>query len=744
MRPGISNETLTLAGVRPIDAAEAKTLCDLAESGLWLPYRNRDGSAVRDGDKDYGRLRLAKPTGDKKYHQTAGTSVHAYLPPMNPAAANTGGDLFIIEGEFKSLSLQEAGFSAVGISGFYGYGKKEGKELVSELATMLEERKPDRILFCGDSDTALNYSFAHAAVRLTKLVHPLPVLLPRIPLNGPGKGADDCRAALNETFAAWWQERIAKAILVKADTEPAPLAVELFESELAAIASLSGAARINAERRLVNLGAALKNNHLLQDRLVTLAVKNLGLSRRGLNKAVAATEKSSQNHVDPKPMDVVYDPARKCYWIPNDRGEMIEITETSLARHLNSAGFINDKDSGQFRLDEELNRIQCQRDVLYAGPLAGHGVGLQEMCGQRILVTRPPRLVQPRAGDCPTIERLLCDLFDDPDHAEFDQVIYALGWLKIGYESVLYSQPRPGQALAIAGPRDCGKSLFQALVTEILGGRSAKPYRYMSGATEFNGDLFGAEHLMIEDEVAFTDIRARRHFGARIKDFTVNTTQSCHGKNRPALSLKPFWRTTITLNDEPENLLILPPIDDSLEDKIILLRAKKATLPSDIGTAEGRLNYWAKLMGELPMFLDLLVNFKIPAELHSGRFGVKHFQHPDLLAALNELSPEVRLLGLIDAMLKETEHVGEWRGTATELERRLSESSVGHESRRLLEWNNAVGTYLGRLARKFPKRVCAQRTNNSRQWTIYPAHWNLEDEPAAVMQNPPVTDPDLI
>jgi len=38
--------------------------------------------------------------------------------------------------------------------------------------------------------------------------------------------------------------------------------------------------------------------------------------------------------------------------------------------------------------------------------------------------------------------------------------------------------------------------------------------------------------------------------------------------------------------------------------------------------------YWAQLMRELPMFLDTLVNFKIPASLLSGRFGVRHFQHP--------------------------------------------------------------------------------------------------------------------
>ena len=356
---------------------------------------------------------------------------------------------------------------------------------------------------------------------------------------------------------------------------------------------------------------------------------------------------------------------------------------------------------------------------------------MQEMCGQRILVTRGPQLGQVAAGDCPAIENLILGLLDDPHH---DQISHLLGWLKVAYEALLNGQLRPGQTLAMAGPRDCGKSLLQHLITEILGGRAAKPYRYMSGATEFNGDLFGAEHLMIEDEVAFTDIRARRHFGARIKDFTVNTVQSCHGKNRPALSLKPFWRVSITLNDEPENLLILPPFDESLEDKVILLKASKATLPEDIGTADGRQRYWAQLMKELPMFLNLLVNYRIVPALQSGRFGVKHFHHPELLASLSEMSPEMRLLGLIDAALEELTHVGQWSGTATELEQMLSGTKVGFEARRLLDWNNAAGTYLGRLAKKVPHRVQAQRTNAMRRWTIIPSRWIMPDAPVSKLE----------
>ena len=56
--------------------------------------------------------------------------------------------------------------------------------------------QPEKIVFVGDSDTSLNYRFSIAAVNLAKLVAPIPVLLPRLPLNGP-KGIDDVREAVS-------------------------------------------------------------------------------------------------------------------------------------------------------------------------------------------------------------------------------------------------------------------------------------------------------------------------------------------------------------------------------------------------------------------------------------------------------------------------------------------------------------------------------------------------------------------
>ena len=308
MRPGISNESLAAAGVAQVSAQEAGAQCGLADAALCIPYRTFDGAAVTDGGKPYGRLRLEKPGEGKKYHQAAGTGVHAYLPPgLNDAAV--GSDLFVIEGEFKSLSLTEAGFAAVGLSGFFGFALKGGEEMVPELAEAIERLKPARILFCGDSDTALNYQFAQAAVRLAAMVAPLPVLLPRLPYDGPGKGADDCRQALGNVFCTWWLDVVANAIPCVSGVDPAELAAALFEREEKAIAGLSGSTAVAAQRRLVKLAAAMHGNLLQQECVVSFAERKLKLRRAVFKKAVDTLVKASAQGDNPSKLEAYYDPA---------------------------------------------------------------------------------------------------------------------------------------------------------------------------------------------------------------------------------------------------------------------------------------------------------------------------------------------------------------------------------------------------------------------------------------------------
>lgn len=451
------------------------------------------------------------------------------------------------------------------------------------------------------------------------------------------------------------------------------------------------------------------------------------LSKRQIKAEVDTDILSPDTVLDSGIPPAYFDPARNVYWFTNSRGLWIPISETGMKRQLRR--FLRSRahpDEMVAPLDAHINSLQTEFDVSYAGPLAGSKKGLLDYEKRKILVTESPSTLSPTEGEWPLLGKILENLLNDE---RGDQRPFLYGWLKIAREGLISGKNRSGQALVMAGPRDCGKSLVQNLVTRLLGGRVAKPYGWMTGRTDFNAELFGAEHLMIEDECASTDIRARRNFGAQLKSVTVNTVQKCHQKNRTALTLEPFWRVTITVNDEPENLMVLPPIDDSLEDKIILLRANKFPMPRATATQDERRAFMEQLNGELPAFCHFLDNWEIPADLVSHRFGICHYHHPDLLRALDDLAPETRLLQLLESEVK-----SQWSGTQTALENFLidNEKASTHEARRLFSFNNACGVYLGRLATKYPDAVRQDRTSAARLWTIWP---NKVVTPAVV---PPV------
>jgi len=427
----------------------------------------------------------------------------------------------------------------------------------------------------------------------------------------------------------------------------------------------------------------------------------------------------------PKPLpDCYYEPLRGLGWfMPDGKGAYIEVTESGVSRYLRSIGYSSRRGDDELisPLEDVLMRLQQQHNVAYAGSLAGYRVGVYAVQGGTILVTSSPVFIKPAEGDWPVLGELLDNMLVD---AAGEQQAYLFGWLKVDIEALHGGVRRPGQGLVLAGPADCGKSLLQNLITIILGGRSAKPYSFMTGVTAFNRDLFVAEHLMVEDEVPSSDFRSRRNFGTNIKGVTVNATQRLHQKNRDAITLEPFWRLTISLNDETENLQVLPPIDPSILDKLILLKVHKKPMPMPTGTIAERNLFWETLVAELPAFLHWLSEWEIPREIRSERYGVTHFHHPEILQAVDELAPEARLLDLIDDKLFLFGAVGNtpWSGTARQLEDKLLEVCGGqvHEVRRLLSFNTACGTYLARLEQKYPIRITSRTVRGYRIWKIDP------------------------
>jgi P4 family phage/plasmid primase-like protien len=279
-RPGISASTLAALGIRHVTEAEAKKLVGHSYAGLYIPY------GIRVDGYDFGRLRMDQPVGNQKYTQRVGSGVQPYVPAL-PGLEDQP-DLVLVEGEFKAISLAEAGVRAIGLSGFYGFASKE--KLCPAIARILRDHPPQRVLFLGDNDTTFNAQFSDAAVKLAALVAPLPVALPRIALSMP-KGVDDCREKLGEEFPAWWASLVAGAIEVPAKLQAGMLAVELVKAAAGEIKTASGVDRSLMLQGVGRLAAALQGMALAE-------LADVCKARAGINKSVvhrAASEAMRSN-----------------------------------------------------------------------------------------------------------------------------------------------------------------------------------------------------------------------------------------------------------------------------------------------------------------------------------------------------------------------------------------------------------------------------------------------------------------
>jgi len=436
---------------------------------------------------------------------------------------------------------------------------------------------------------------------------------------------------------------------------------------------------------------------------------------------------------------VFYHATETSYWRRDDADRWFKVNESGAKNFVADRSYLKSpaNPGTNSEVDLCLMEIQAKQNIAYVGPLAGYDAGVYRVCGNQILVTDSPQFITPKPGGWPTLDALFSGMLVD---GIIDQRPYLYGWIKNAMESFRQRRWKASQLLAMAGPVGSGKSLTQNLLTVMFGGRSAKPYMFMTGNTQFNSHMFCAEHQMLEDEAESVDIRSRRHFASNIKTILTGRDQNCHGKNRVALILQPRWRMSLSLNDDPERLQVLPPLDQDVRDKIIVLKICKARMPMSTGDPELDEQFWKKLVSEIPAFLYHLDQWQIPENLRDDRYGIQAYHHPEIVEKLEQTSPELRLLELIDRALFNGIALGRpepWEGSAAKLEAWLvrDHSPVQYEARRLLTWQNACGAYLGRLKDSdnelIKGRITKRVLHGQTIWTIRSP---LHDEP--VVEDP--------
>jgi len=390
--------------------------------------------------------------------------------------------------------------------------------------------------------------------------------------------------------------------------------------------------------------------------------------------------------------------------------------------------------------DQVILHVMEHRRVETALPsLAGYPAGVHDCNWQRVIIKSSPRLLTPQKGEWETVKKLIDGLLGD------EQSPYFHAWMKISCESLYLGGPgnfRPGQAVIFAGPADSGKSRIQhQVITGLLGGRSADPGAYMFGRSDFNNEMMGAEHLLMEDPVTGTLTKDRVFFGEMVKGIVVNDTTRLHRKREDALTGSPFWRLTISINDDPDKMRVLPMLTPDMKDKLFLFHIHKNALPMPTVTLEERAAFRAKIAAELPAYLHyLLEEHVIPEKLVGGRFGVKEYHCAHLSMELFDDTPAAELLTLIDAAEFDTAAdlkrklwelpepanrsgtTNTWRGQAVDLEKLLLgdggyNSSVSREAKKLFGHNKGT-RLLSRLKEDVADRVAPYRTNRERGWVI--------------------------
>lgn len=375
--------------------------------------------------------------------------------------------------------------------------------------------------------------------------------------------------------------------------------------------------------------------------------------------------------------------------------------------------------------DKLIERIQDERRIHYLGGLAGHPIGLYEHpAGAKFLIDSEATLLEPKKGKYPLLKSIFEGITSKNNSADGGAQFHILmSWVRRSYIAIRdHNRSTDQQALVIAGEQGAGKTLTSNILTTLLGGRSADASRYMLKDNDFNGDLCDSEILLLDDKSSSSKIADRLRFGSQIKTHTVTTNNiSLHRKNCDAVTVSLLWRIIICLNDNAESLMVLPPLNDDIAEKLILLKGHHFKMPWDTSGDGEREKFWSALVDEMPHFLHWLLNeYETPNNYKGSRYGVKSYHNPEIAEKLNTNSPEHALLDLIDEVL----WIGgerKWTGTATELKDALVNNyTTKMRAMRLLgDYAETAGRYLGRLSSKYGDRVKRARKSKKRDWVIY-------------------------
>lgn len=239
-----------------------------------------------------------------------------------------------------------------------------------------------------------------------------------------------------------------------------------------------------------------------------------------------------------------------------------------------------------------------------------------------------------------------------------EQLKYELAWLAYAYANAYAGVPKRGHAHFLVGPPNCGKTLYNSVILGGLLGGGIKASDYLTGKEDWTEHLFEFGAWLVDDEAPTASSAMHTAFTARLKEHTANDTFLIKGKFKK--SGRAYWRgrISITLNSDPVSMQLLPDLDMSIKDKLMIFECNDG-FPFTWETK-------GEAMKELPAFARWLLDYEVPSEMIDLRFGVKAFLNENVQLLASADSRYSHIIELIQ-MFRKTLKDEYWDGTCSEL-----------------------------------------------------------------------------
>jgi hypothetical protein len=286
------------------------------------------------------------------------------------------------------------------------------------------------------------------------------------------------------------------------------------------------------------------------------------------------------------------------------------------------------KGSTSSPLDKAMGTINTECRVDGAAPFLYHKEDTWNYNGAKLLNTATAKIA-PAAATAkdwgilfPRVALVLDKVFADDLYRDT-----FLAWFKRFYESAEKGSLALGQALALVGPVHSYKSF----IIERIIGKAMGCYADLSpmAAGENNGftaDVFKSAIAVVDDSKGASSEEKRRRYSSLIKKLAAHGKHLYHEKFLTPVMVEWKGRVVMGLNDDPVSIKLLPDLDISNEDKLIVLQMQ--SWPDHPST-----EYFDGIeTEELPHFLAWLKRFIIPECIKStnSRYGIRSIIAPDI------------------------------------------------------------------------------------------------------------------